>query len=61
MKIVRANLFCGLLSVSLLSGTAPGDEGKKGDHYLDDVSLSAFKFRSIGHSKQTPFKVLKSI
>ena len=48
MRIVRAIHFWGLLSVSLLFGNGPEDKAKKSDHYLDDVSLGAFKFRSIG-------------
>ena len=48
MKILRVFQLCGLLFISQLFGVTSKDEAKKSDYYLDDVSLSAFKFRSIG-------------
>ena len=48
MKILRVIQLCGFLFISQLLGSFPRDETKKSDYYLDDISLGAFKFRSIG-------------
>ena len=48
MKILRVIQLCGLFFISQLLGSSPKDEAKKSDYYLDEISLGAFKFRSIG-------------